>query len=447
MRKIIKKFKTLSFYHISIVAFTFASMNILILGSGGREHTLAWKIAQSKHCTKLYIAPGNPGTATLGTNLPVAVTDFESIQKTIEDYSIGMLVVGPEDPLVLGIHDFLNPLFPDLHIIGPSQYAAQLEGSKAFAKEFMQKNRIPTAAYKEFTLENYDTGVTYIQNQTLPIVLKADGLAAGKGVVIASTHKEALESFDAMIKQQKFGNAGNKVVIEEFLDGIECSYFAITDGENYCLLPSAKDYKRIGQGDTGLNTGGMGAISPVPFVDAAFHEKVVEQIVKPTIQGLKNDNMDYKGFVFFGLIKVNNEPYVIEYNCRMGDPETEVVLPRLKNDLVAIFLQLKNKNLTTQQLDFSEQAAATVMVVSGGYPEQYEKGKNIELPSVDENSLVFHAGTMLQNNQLVSNGGRVLSITSLSLKLDDALQQSKIIARQVKFEKAYFREDIGWEFV
>ena len=354
-------------------------MNILIIGSGGREHAFAWKINQSKHCNKLFIAPGNAGTANCGTNLDIKVNDFETLKNAALDHDVKMIVVGPEDPLVNGIYDFFtnDEATKHIQIIGPSSAAAQLEGSKAFAKAFMQRHNIPTASYKEFDAHNYTEGVEYIKNHPLPIVLKADGLAAGKGVLICTSHEDALSEFEQMILQSKFGNASNKVVIESFLKGIEVSVFAITDGHSFCVLPEAKDYKRIGEGDTGLNTGGMGAVSPVPFFDEALKLKILEKIIKPTIKGFAAEKLIYKGFVFFGLMIDNGEPYVIEYNCRMGDPETEVVIPRIKNDLVEIFLSIENNSLDDISILTDDRAAATTIIVSGGYPGSYETGKTI----------------------------------------------------------------------
>jgi phosphoribosylamine--glycine ligase len=444
-------------------------MNILLIGGGGREHALAWKLAQSKLCTQIFIAPGNPGTAQIGTNVDISVNDFEAQKTFCIEHTIEMVVVGPEDPLVNGIYDFFQQdELKHIHIIGPSQQGAQLEGSKAFAKEFMLKMNIPTAKYKEFSVvgcqisengnisnvkadtqhlsSDYNSGVAYIKNHSLPIVLKADGLAAGKGVVIAETHEEALQAFKEMLQENKFGKAGAKVVIEEFLTGIECSVFVLTDGENYCLLPTAKDYKRIGEGDKGLNTGGMGAISPVPFADETFMQKVIDKVVEPTIKGLQQEKIIYKGFVFIGLIKVNEEPFVIEYNCRMGDPETEVVMPRLDSDLVALLLKLKNNELAGAECKLSPKHATTVMLVSGGYPEDFEKGKIMTGFDNCENSLLFHAGTKQIEQNIVTNGGRVIAITSLADDLQTALKTSKSNAEKIQYEGKYYRKDIGWEF-
>ena len=425
-------------------------MNILLLGSGGREHAFAWKVKQSKYCSKLFIAPGNPGTASLGENIPLNLNDFNATADFCKSNHIHILVVGPEDPLVKGIYDFLKSdvALKDLIIVGPSAEAAQLEGSKAYAKAFMQRHGIPTAAYKEFTKENFEEGRNYIQNHSLPIVLKADGLAAGKGVVIATSHEEALKTFEEMILDAKFGEASSRVVIEQFLKGIELSVFALTDGKDFVLLPEAKDYKRIGEGDQGLNTGGMGAVSPVPFAQGAFMQKVVDKVVKPTIDGLAAEMLVYKGFVFFGLINLDGEPFVIEYNCRMGDPETEVVMPRLSSDIVDLFVAMDNHTLSNQQLVFDERPAATVVTVSGGYPEDFEKGKVISgLDAVfSPETIVFQAGVRQIDNQLVTNGGRVLAVTSLGSTITNAVTSSVNAISQISYEKKYFRTDIGYEF-
>ncbi len=424
-------------------------MNILLLGSGGREHALAWKIAQSPLCENLLIAPGNPGTAEHGTNLPFSVTDFQAIKNCCQEKNINLLVVGPEEPLVLGLVDFLKEEagLSNLLIIGPSMEAAQLEGSKAFAKAFMQRHGIPTAAYREFTAENFEQGKQYIQQHSLPVVLKADGLAAGKGVIIAQSHEEALKEFDQMIQQSKFGEASKKVVIEQFLDGIELSVFALTDGKNYVLLPEAKDYKRVGEGDTGLNTGGMGAISPVPFADEAFMQKVIRKVVEPTIAGFANDNLDYKGFVFFGLIKVDGEPYVIEYNCRMGDPETEVVMPRLKSDLVPLLVAAAQQKLEGATVEIDDRFATTIVAVSGGYPNDYLTGYEITgLDDEVEDTITFQAGTKADGDKIVTKGGRVVCATGLGATLKEALKKSKRRMHQIQFSGIYYRHDIGYEF-
>jgi phosphoribosylamine--glycine ligase len=425
-------------------------MNILLIGSGGREHAFAWKLNQSALCRNLFIAPGNAGTSAFGTNLSIAVTDFDAMAKACADHDIKMILVGPEEPLVKGIYDYFknNPATKDIAVIGPSKNASQLEGSKAFAKSFMQRHNIPTAAYKEFTEANYAEGMQYLKAHSLPVVLKADGLAAGKGVLICQNTIEALSEFELMLYRSKFGEAGKKVVVEEFLKGIELSVFVLTDGENYVLLPEAKDYKRIGEGDTGLNTGGMGAVSPVPFADAAFLSKVEEQIIKPTIEGFKKDNLEYQGFVFIGLMNDEGNPKVIEYNCRMGDPETEVVIPRIKNDLVELLTATSHQRLNEITIETDERSAAAVVAVSGGYPGDYEKGKVIsgldEAPL--ENSIVFQAGTLQEGEEIVTNGGRVLVVTSFGENIGEAAEQSNYMLEQLYFEDMYYRSDIGYEF-
>lgn len=425
-------------------------MNILLIGSGGREHTLAWKLKQSPLCNNLFIAPGNAGTALCGTNLPVAVSDFDGLAIACVANEIDMILVGPEDPLVKGIYDFFQNKkgLENIKVIGPSKEASQLEGSKAYAKAFMQRHKIPTAAYGEFTADKYLEGVAYIKSQSLPIVLKADGLAAGKGVLICQSHLEAMAEFELMLLRSKFGEAGKKVVIEEFLKGIELSMFVLTDGENYVLLPEAKDYKRIGEADAGLNTGGMGAVSPLPFVTADFLQKVKEKIIEPTITGLQKDKLDYKGFVFLGLMNDNGEPKVIEYNCRLGDPETEVVIPRIKNDLVEILMATATQKLNEITIETDERAVATVVAVSGGYPGDYEKGKAIfglDAP-VLENTIIFHSGTKNEGNNIVTNGGRVLAVTSFGENITEAVEQSNYMLEQLHFEGIYYRTDIGYEF-
>lgn len=425
-------------------------MNILLLGSGGREHAIAWKLRQSSLCTRLFIAPGNPGTALLGENLSFGVNDFDAIVDCCRQKTIDIVVVGPEDPLVNGIYDHLRSFndFDNMIIVGPSAVAAQLEGSKAFAKAFMERQGIPTAAYREFTKENYLEGVEYLKQHELPIVLKADGLAAGKGVVIAQTHEEALDTFADMIQEARFGKASAKVVVEQFLSGVELSVFALTNGKEFVILPEAKDYKRIGEGDTGLNTGGMGAISPVPFAQGEFMEKVMNRVVKPTIEGLNRENLTYFGFIFFGLINVDGDPYVIEYNCRMGDPETEVVMPRLSNDLVKLFQSMFNGTLSGTTIAFDPRAAATVVLVSGGYPGDFEKGKPIIGldSSFPADTLAFHAGIREQHGQLLTNGGRVAAITSYGSHIGDAVSRSLQAIEKIQFEKMNFRSDIGYEF-
>jgi len=422
-------------------------MNILILGSGGREHTLAYKINQSKLLNKLFIAPGNAGTKYLGTNLSLNLTDFNAIKQAILLHQINMVIVGPEVPLVQGFHDFVlaDNEINQVKVIGPQMAAAQLEGSKEFAKEFMMRHKIPTAKYKSFTAETLNEGFTFLENLTPPYVLKADGLAAGKGVVILNDLNEAKAELKAMLTDKKFGKASTKVVIEEFLDGIEMSCFVLTDGKNYVNLPNAKDYKRIGEGNVGLNTGGMGAISPVPFADDTFLNKVEERVIKSTINGLAEDNLPYVGFIFIGLIKIGDNPYVIEYNVRMGDPETEVVFPRIKSDVVALFQATANQKLNEFNLEIDNQTATTVMLVSGGYPETYEKGKTITGLDQVTNSIVFHAGTKTNNNQIITNGGRVLAVTSFGDNFKNALAQSYKNIENIHFDKMNYRTDIGFD--
>jgi phosphoribosylamine--glycine ligase len=422
-------------------------MNILLLGSGGREHAFAWKMTQSALCTQLFVAPGNAGTAKIATNIAVNPNDFETIKQFVLENVIKMVVVGPEDPLVNGIYDFFknDTQISHIPVIGPSKLGAQLEGSKEFAKEFLVKNNIPTAKYESFTSETVEKGYAFLETLSPPYVLKADGLAAGKGVVILNDLQEAKNELKAMLVDAKFGSASAKVVIEEFLDGIELSCFVLTDGKNYKILPTAKDYKRIGEGDTGLNTGGMGAISPVPFADAALMQKIESQIVIPTIQGLKNDNIEYKGFVFIGLIKVGDNPFVIEYNVRMGDPETEVVIPRINSDLVALFEAVATEKLADFELSLDERTAATVVVVSGGYPEEFEKGKEIFGLDDKTDSLIFHSGTKEENGKIVSNGGRVLAVTSFANSFKDATKKSYQTIEKLKFDKMNYRKDIGFD--
>ena len=422
-------------------------MNILILGSGGRECTLAWKLAQSSKCGDLFIAPGNAGTLDFGTNLELNPNDFDQIREAVLRHHIEMVIVGPEDPLVNGVHDFFleNDDLKNIPVIGPQKYAAQLEGSKEFAKEFMYRHDIPTAKYKSFTLENLQEGFEFLDTLNAPYVLKADGLAAGKGVLILDDLQEAKNELEEMLGQQKFGAASSKVVIEEFLDGIEMSSFVLTDSENYVILPNAKDYKRIGEGDKGLNTGGMGAISPVPFADDEFLSKVEKRVIIPTIEGLKKDKISYVGFIFIGLIRVNNEPYVIEYNVRMGDPETEVVIPRIQSDLVDLFEATAAKNLNNFKLDIDPRSATTVMMVSGGYPEAYGKGMEITGLEKVEDSIVFHAGTKLLGDKIITSGGRVLAVTSYGEDFKRALEQSYKNIGQIHFDKMNFRTDIGFD--
>lgn len=425
-------------------------MRILLLGSGGREHALAWKLNQSVWANPLYIAPGNPGTAQCGINVALDINDFDAVAAFCIKEKIEMVFVGPEEPLVNGIYDYFkaHEQLKDIYFIGPSKEGAKLEGSKAFAKEFMMRHKIPTASYREFTIDNYQEGVDYPQQHSLPIVIKADGLAAGKGVAICQNHVEAIAEFELMIQQSKFGEASKKVVVEEFLTGIELSVFAITDGKNYLILPEAKDYKRIGEGDTGLNTGGMGAISPVPFATPGFMYKVEERVIKPTINGLHKEGIEYTGFVFFGLISVNGDPYVIEYNCRMGDPETEVVMARLETDLVGLCIAATQKELNQVEIKTDPRSAATIMAVSGGYPLGYEKG--FEITGLNEQfgkqSLVFHAGTKEENGKIVTNGGRVLCVTSLDKNLEEAVNISLDILDHIHYEGIYYRTDIGYEF-
>jgi len=425
-------------------------MRVLILGSGGREHTLAWKIAQSKQLDELYIAPGNAGTALLGMNIEIGVSDFEKIKMFVIDNHINMVVVGPEQPLVEGIWDFFkaDKQLKDVAIIGMSKAAAQLEGSKDFAKEFMMKYQIPTAAYQTFTNENIEEGYAFLESLKAPYVLKADGLAAGKGVLILDTIDEAKAELKSMIFDNKFGSAGASVVVEEFLHGIELSVFVLTNGKEYVILPEAKDYKRIGEGDTGLNTGGMGSISPVPFADKAFMQKVEERIIKPTVNGIASEGMDYNGFVFIGLMNMEGNPYVIEYNVRMGDPETESVIPRIKNDFLDILKKSSEGKLSEVEMEFDPHYAATVMLVSGGYPEAYEKGKVMSgLAKVDK-SLMFHAGTSQdENGNVITSGGRVLALTSFGNTLEEALSRSFESAETVNFTKKYYRTDLGKDLI
>lgn len=422
-------------------------MNILVLGSGGREHTFAWKIKQSAKCDKLFVAPGNAGTAQIAENLPISVNDFEAIKKAVLSNDIQMVVVGPEDPLVLGIYDYFqqDEVLKNISVIGPSKAAAQLEGSKEFAKEFMVRHGVPTAKYDSFTAETAEQGCEFLTSLQPPYVLKADGLAAGKGVLIIDNLEEAQTELRNMLLNAKFGEASTKVVIEEFLSGIELSCFVLTDGKSYKILPTAKDYKRIGEGDTGLNTGGMGAISPVPFATDAFLQKIENKIVKPTIEGFAKDGLEYKGFVFIGLMKVGDEPYVIEYNVRMGDPETEVVLPRLKSDLVEIFEAIANEKLAEKTIEIDDRTATTVMMVSGGYPEDYEKGKVISGIDSVSDSIVFHAGTTLKDGNVVTSGGRVLAVTSYGNDFKETLKKSYTSIEKIRFEKQYYRTDLGFD--
>jgi phosphoribosylamine--glycine ligase len=429
-------------------------MKILLLGSGGREHALAWKLIQSSHCSGLFIAPGNAGTSKCGTNVDLSPIDFEGIKKFCSRENIGMVVVGPEEPLVKGIVDFFaaDPALKTIPVIGPSAKGAQLEGSKAFSKKFMERHGIPTAAYREFNIDNYAEGIAYLQQHPLPVVLKADGLAAGKGVVICLSHVEAVAEFELMLQGNKFGEAGNKVVVEEFLHGIELSVFVLTDGLHFVVLPEAKDYKRVGEGDKGPNTGGMGAVSPVPFADDSFMAKITGRIIIPTVKGLSEEKIDYKGFIFIGIIKVGDDPYVIEYNCRMGDPETEVVLPRLKNDLVQIFEATAAQRLDQVTIEKDERIACTIVAVSGGYPGSYEKGLPITgldepFPAGSSDSLVFHSGTRTDDNTVLTNGGRVLCVTSFAETVYESVDKSRDVLEKIYFEGIYYRRDIGYEFL
>ena len=424
-------------------------MNVLILGSGGREHAFAWKISQSKLLQNLYIAPGNAGTANCGINVAISLTDFEAIKNLVWEKDINLVLVGPEDPLVNGIHDFFlqDDILKDIPVIGPKKDGAQLEGSKDFSKAFMKKHGIPTARYGTFTKEILQDGFNFLDSLQAPFVLKADGLAAGKGVLIIQDIHQAKEELTNILINSKFGSAGNKVVIEEFLFGIELSVFVLTDGKSYKILPAAKDYKRIGEGDTGLNTGGMGAVSPVPFADEKFIKKVEDKIIIPTINGLIKDGIDYSGFIFIGLMNCNGEPSVIEYNCRMGDPETEVVIPRIKSDLLDLLNGVANKNLNTKHYETINEIATTVVLVSGGYPGEFKK--DILIQGIDNNndSLIFHSGTKLVNDQVYTNGGRVFAVTSFGNTIKDAVNKSFDCANKINYEGKYFRSDIGQDLI
>ena len=422
-------------------------MNILILGSGGREHTFAWKLAQSESKPNIFVAPGNAGTHEIATNIEININDFNCVKEAVLSQHIDMVVVGPEDPLVNGVHDFFleDDQLKNIPVIGPQKAAAELEGSKAFAKAFMERHNIPTAAYQEFTAENLEEGYRFLESLNPPYVLKADGLAAGKGVLILKDLQEAKEELKSMISDGKFGAASAKVVIEEFLDGIELSVFVLTDGKNYKVLPTAKDYKRIGEGDTGLNTGGMGAISPVPFANEEFMAKIHDRIIEPTVRGLEKDNLPYKGFIFIGLIKVGNDPKVIEYNVRMGDPETEVVLPRLKTDFVEIFKSVANGTLDQVPFEIDSRAATTVMNVAGGYPEAYNKGDEIIGIDAVTDQIVFQAGTTLKGGKIVTNGGRVLAVTAFGTDFREALQSSYEGVSKIQFKDRYYRTDLGFD--
>ncbi len=424
-------------------------MNILLLGSGGREHALAWKLSQSPLLTNLYIAPGNAGTLKTGINLPLSATDFDGIKHAVLNYQIDMLVVGPEDPLVNGIHDFFlaDPDIRHIPVIGPAKQAAMLEGSKDFAKEFMNRNGIPTARHQTFEKSALKQGIDYLHTLKPPYVLKADGLAAGKGVVICKTLAEAVHELTLMLQAERFGAASKKVVIEEFLAGIELSVFILTDGISYKLLPEAKDYKKIGEGDTGPNTGGMGSVSPVPFAEGQFMHKVEERVILPTMNGLRNEGIDYRGFIFFGIINVGGDPYVIEYNCRLGDPETESVIPRIQNDLVLLFRAVADQTLNTTTISIDPRVAATIMLVSQGYPEACEKGKIIAGEDNVGDSMIFHAGTELvsETGMVVSNGGRILAVTSMGKTMQEALDKSYESSGKLDFEGKYYRRDIGFD--
>ena len=423
-------------------------MNVLIIGSGGREHTFAWKVAKSNKCENIYIAPGNAGTATLGQNLNIHVNDFEAIAKAIIEFNISMLIIGPEDPLVNGLRDFLqvNPSLSELMIIGPDAAGAQLEGSKDFSKIFMEHNNIPAAYSKTFTINEIDQAYAYIDSQTAPIVVKANGLAAGKGVIIAQSKDEAKTAIKSMLVEKKFAQAGETVLIEQFLDGIELSVFVLTDGENYKILPEAKDYKRIGEQDTGLNTGGMGAVSPVPFATEDFLAKVEERVIKPTLKGLKKMEIQYVGFIFIGLMNINGDPYVIEYNVRMGDPETQVVIPRLQNDLLQVFEATATGNLSNIDLVIENNTATTVVGVAGGYPEEYDKNNIIQ--GLDQaEAIVFQAGTKQLEGDIVTNGGRVIAVTGLGENLSQALAKSYSALSNISWKDMYYRKDIGQDIL
>jgi phosphoribosylamine--glycine ligase len=424
-------------------------MRILLLGSGGREHALAWKIAQSSMLEELFIAPGNAGTRQHGKNVNIDPLNFEQVKTFVLENNIELVLVGPEEPLVNGIHDFFlaDEQLSKVAVVGPGKVGAQLEGSKDFAKQFMQRHNIPTAKYATFTKDTLENGYRFLEGTKAPYVLKADGLAAGKGVVILEDLQEAKDELKSMLADAKFGEASSRVVIEQFLKGIELSVFVITDGDSYKILPEAKDYKRIGEGDTGLNTGGMGAVSPVPFADNTFKDKIENQIIIPTIKGLKAEKILYKGFIFFGLINVKGEPYVIEYNCRMGDPETEVVIPRLRSDLLDLLEGVATNTLSERDIQFTEQCAATVMMVSGGYPESYQKGKQIFGINAVTESIVFHAGTSADGPSITSAGGRVLAVTSYGKNLEAALRRSYESIGKIEFDKAYYRKDIGFDVV
>lgn len=420
-------------------------MNILIIGNGGREHAFAWKIKQSGKCGKVFVAPGNAGTATIAINLPVKVDDFEGLAQSCLEHAIGLVVVGPEGPLVEGIRDYFqqDPRLKDIPMVGPGKDGARLEGSKDFSKQFMLRNGVPTARAKAFNAEEIEAALDYISTCKPPIVLKADGLAAGKGVIISISQREAREELRQMLVNRKFGEASSKVLVEEFLNGIELSVFVLTDGEHYVMLPEAKDYKRIGEGDTGLNTGGMGAVSPVVFADEAFMKKVEDRIVRPTIDGLKRESIPFKGFIFIGLMNVGGEPYVIEYNVRMGDPETQAVLPRIKSDFLDLLLATAAGDLNNAKLEVDDHHAATVVMVSGGYPSEYQKGLEISGLDNKHDSLIFHAGSAVSDSRVVTDGGRVLAVTGLDGSLEGALKKAYTAAETIRWQDVYFRRDIG----
>lgn len=455
-----QRFENLNSYLAGSFLIKSVQLKILILGSGGREHAFCWKVSQSELCTRLFIAPGNAGTAQYGENINLSVIDFEAIKKICIEKKIDLVIVGPEEPLVNGIYDFFKNDQQLNHIIitGPSASGARLEGSKAFSKAFMQRHNIPTANYKEFDESSFDEGIHYLRQHSLPVVIKADGLAAGKGVIICNNTKEAIGEFEQIIQKSKFGLAGNKVVVEQFLDGIELSVFVLTDGNGYSLFPEAKDYKKIWETDKGPNTGGMGAVSPVPFATEIFMDKVIKKIIEPTIKGLREEKIDYKGFIFFGLIKVEDEPMVIEYNCRMGDPETEAVLLRLKNDLVKLIILAEKQELHNEKIIIDTKAAATIVAVSGGYPADYKKGYEIifnylenpeAIKHIDSNGgvIVFHAGTKAEGEKAMTSGGRVLAVSALADSLAEAIELSNETLDQIYFEGMYFRKDIGYEFI
>ncbi|MCC9168483.1 phosphoribosylamine--glycine ligase [Pontibacter harenae] len=423
-------------------------MNVLVIGSGAREHALAWKLRQSEYCDKIFVAPGNAGTCEFGTTACIDINDFDELAKFVTDFDIMMIVVGPENTLVEGIHDYFlrSEYLKHILVVGPTKAGALLEGSKDFCKSFLKKYNIPTARYRAFTEANYRDAVEYLKNHTYPVVIKADGLAAGKGVIIAQNLDEALYALEDLLRNKRFGNASSKVVIEEYLSGIEVSVFILTDGKDYVLLPEAKDYKRIGEGDSGLNTGGMGAISPVPFVDEVFMQKVKDRVILPTLQGLQAEKIPYTGFLFIGLMSINGEPYVIEYNVRLGDPETEAILPRIKSDLFEMFRALHDGSLGSFKLEVDPRTAATVFLVSGGYPEGFEKGKEITgIENVPQDVLVFHAGTKLVDDKLVNNGGRVITVTALGDTMDEALAKANSAAEAIKWQDRYYRHDIGFD--